>query len=232
MSDETSQLEVAKPIEEGPWTPTRRRAWLSGLALALMMLLVLGLLLARLIWLPFYFGLFFFLVAGLLAGACSFRIARLARPVSTGRLIRGVGVVSILTTCVFVIYEYRSVAATAAGERRFPEARNAAVNAGKSLQEVKSAVTDAFNRTLDADYPPGGTLGYIRWAFASGEMHLDVDGSSDKVAISHTGLAWPIRTLLAAVLLAAGLWASFESLRSGSPVTNVLGPGEEYEEEE
>lgn len=232
MADEKTQNEVAKPVIEGPWTAGRRRAWLSGLALSLMMLLVIGLLLARLIWLPFYFGLFFFLIAGLLAGACSFRVARAARPVATGRIIRGVGIVAILTTCAFVVYEYRSVASTAAGERKFPEARNAAVRAGRSLEEVKSAVTARFNETLDTAYPPGGTLGYIRWAIAGGEMNIEVEGSTDRVAITQTGVAWPIRTLIAAVLLAAGLWSSYESLRSASPVTNILAPGEEYDEED
>ena len=100
------------------------------------------------------------------------------------------------------------------------------------MREVKTAVTEEFETSLAKDYPPGGPLGYIRWAIAGGDMTLEVEGSKDKVAIGHTGIAWPIRTLVAAILLAAGLWASFESLRSASPITNILAPGEEYEEDD
>jgi hypothetical protein len=199
-----------------------------------LLLIATGFLLARLIWLPFYFGLFFFLVAGLLAGALSYRIARQARPVTRGRIIRGVFLVAVGATLVTLIWEYEHVAKTISeqsGQAKFAEALRAAVKAGRPPAEIRNAATAEFRSALQKTYPPGGVVGYIRWAFSAGEMSLEVQGCKDTVAIGHRGYAWMLRTVIGMILLAAGLWASFESLRSARPVSNILAPGEEYEEE-
>lgn len=214
-------------------SPTRGRPdrWWLAVALALVLLGALGWLLARLIWLPFYLGLFFFLIAGLLVGAFTFRFARPARPVSKGRIIVGVALIAVVGSLVTSVWEYRGFAATAGGERQFPEARNAAVAAGRPVREVEALAAEAFRQALRDEYPPGGLLGYIGWAIHSGEMELTVGASTDTVTTAHRGLAWPIRTAAGMLLLAVGLWLSFESLRSATPVSNILAPGEEAEDE-
>ena len=96
------------------------------------LLAVLAWLLARLVWLPMYFGLFFFLVAGLLVSAVAFRIARPARPLSTGAILRGALIVSLLTIAVTLFWEYRHFTATVGDPPHFPDARNAAVRSGRA----------------------------------------------------------------------------------------------------
>jgi hypothetical protein len=225
----TSQTPASAP--EPPWTSSRAKAWYGALLLSLVLLSAAGFLLARLIWLPFYFGLFFFLVAGLLAGAIAFRLARAARPVPHGRILRGIVGVSAASTLVVVLWEYDHFAATVGDQPKFPTARNAAVKAGRPPAAIKTLATEKFKAVLDRDYPPGGPVGYVRWALAGGDMRLEVEGCEDTASISQRGYVWTLRTLVGLVLLAAGLWASFESLRSAQPVSNILAPGEECQED-
>lgn len=215
-----------------PLTPSRRRAWRWALVLAFAMLAGLAWLLAVLIWLPMYFGLFFFLVAGLLVSAIAFRLARGARPLASGMILRGAAIVSVLAIAVTLVFEYRQFVDGIADPPHFTDARNAAVLAGRTAKEIKVRAGREFKSALASKYPPGGVLGYALWSVRSGEMTLTVDGESDKIASPHRGVAWPLRTLAAAVLLAAGLWLGLESLRSPTPTSNVLAPGEEPAEEE
>jgi len=201
------------------------------LALAFGLLVGLDWLLARLLWLPFYFGIFFFLVAGLIVGAVSFRVARGARTLTRGRIVRGALVLASLSTLVTVCWEYRFIAATAGAPPKFTDARNAALRAGRTPRDVVHQAAESFRAALAEGYPPGGVIGYVRWAISSGKMKIKVAGSTETVSIDdHRGLIWPIRTLVALLLMAIGLWLSYEPLRSPEPVSNVLAPGEAYEE--
>ena len=208
----------------------RSARWWAAVAIATLLFLPLSWLLARLIWLPFYFGLFFFLVAGLLVGAATFRIARPARPLSRSRLAAGVIIAALCGSVATILWEYRGFAAGVAAENRFAEAKNSAIRAGGKVDAIKAEAADEFRRILRTKHPPGGPLGYIRWAISSGKMDLEVRGSKEVIAIGHQGLRWLLRTGAEAVLLALGLWLSFESLRSPTPVSNILAPGEEAEE--
>jgi hypothetical protein len=230
MTQAPNQSPSPPTLMESPWTGERAKPWYGALLVSFLLLVITGFLLARLIWLPFYFGLFFFLVAGLLAGAISFRMARRARPVSQGRIIRGVSLVAVAAAMVTLVWEYEHVAKTI-GDSKFADARNAAVKANRPLGEVRKTATACFREALRETYPPGGVVGYARWAIRTGQMDLDVNACKDTVAISQQGYAWLARTVIGVILLAAGLWASFESLRSERPVSNILAPGEEYEEE-
>ena len=231
MTSDPDKPPTVPACERRP-APEQRRAWRFALLVVVLLLVPTSALLARLVWLPFYFGLLFFLVAGLLAGALSYRIARAARPISLTSLLGGLLFVAMVGIAITVTWEYRHVAATVGDLPKFPDARNKAVRAGRSAGEVRLSADHAFKAALDRDYPPGGVIGYVRWAVGGGEMELEVEGCKDTVGISHTGIGWLIRTFLGFLLLAAGLWASFESLRSATPVSDVLAPGEEYEEDE
>lgn len=223
------------PITESPpvadWTPHRRKTWWSALALAFGLLVGLDWLLARLLWLPFYFGIFFFLVAGLIVGAVSFRVARGARPLTRGRIVRGILLLAGLSSLVTICWEYRFITAGAGAPPKFTDARNAALREGRSPTEVLRQAAESFRDGLADHFPRGGVVGYVRWAIASGEMKIKVADSTETVSIGgHGGLVWPIRTLAAMLLMAIGLWLSYEPLRSPQPISNVLAPGEAYEE--
>jgi len=222
------------PDNESPtaavWTPQQRKTWWAALAMAFGLLIGLDWLLARLLWLPFYFGLFFFLVAGLIVGGISFRVARGARTLSKGRILSGIIVVSCLSSLVTTYWEYRFIAATAGEPPKFAAARNAAMRQGRSSKDIRRQAAAAFRRQLAERFPPGGVVGYVRWAQATGKMEIKVQGFTETVSIQQHGLVWPMRTLAALLLMAAGLWLSYEPLRSSRPISNVLAPGEAYEE--
>ena len=213
-----------------PWTWQKQRAWLRALVLAIIMLTVLGWLLARLVWIYNYFGLFFFLVAGLLVGAFAFRTARIVRPIEASRLVRTIAFITLCNMLIIIVWEYRHFAATVGTPPRFAEARNAAVAAGRPPVGVLTDADDAFNKYLGTAFPPGGVIGYIRWSVMAGECKITVGGVTETITSDHKGWIWPVRTTFAAALLFAGLWFSLESLRSPTPVTNFLRPGEEGEE--
>lgn len=223
-------------IEPSPeWTGEQRAAWRRGLSAGIILLSLLGWILARVVWLWAYFGLFFFLIAGLLVGAVSFRVARSARPMSRSAILWGVALIAGVAWTVTVVWEYRFISATIAAPEQFVDARKAAVQArerGEAGPSVDSLAAERFRAKLHDDYWPGGLIGYVAWATGSGEMELVIDGVSEKVLITQRGLAWPLRSLIAIILLAAGLWSNLESLRSPNAVSNFLVPGEEAEDED
>lgn len=229
-----SHLPDAGPGEidakDGGPRPQALRAWFLGQLTALVLLSGLGWILARLVWLPFYFGLFFFLIAGLLVGAVAFRVARPSRPLGRTRILVGVVAVSVIAWSATLILEFRHVAATIGDPPAFASARNAAAESNGPVKAIKAEATERFLAVLSAEYPPGGPIGYVRWAVCSGEMKLTVSGCQDQVSISQRGYAWPCRALATIVLMAAGLWSNLESLRSADPVSVFLVPGEEAEE--
>lgn len=206
------------------------RLW-TGLATAQLLLFFLAPLLARLIWLPFYVGLFFFLVGGLLVGAATFRIARPSRPIGDKPLLIGALTVGVITFCITTFFECRNFADTVADPPKFAAARNAVVQSGASLKDLESRAADAFRRQLRSQYAPVDAIAYVFWTIASGEMSLEVDGQKEKITSDHAGWIWPLRAIAEILLVAAGLWSSLEALRSATPVSNLIGLDEEYEEE-
>lgn len=222
-----------QPAEGPPATPSlpsNPAAWWYAQALALALLVGLDGLMAILIWLPFYCGLFGYLVAGLIAGGVSFRLARRARPLSRKQVLAGVLRISVLSLIASVCWEYGYISSTIGDPPKFAGLMNKAVRAGESPDRVARAAAREFRTRLASKYAPGGPLGYARWAVASGEMRIELDGTVETVSIGHRGFAWPARTAIGFLLTALGLWLGLESLRSRQAVSNVLAPGETYDE--
>ncbi len=196
-------------------------------------LFLFGALLGRLVFLYFYFGLFFYLLAALLCGAVVFQIMRPRRPLSRATIAAMTIVLSMVAWTGSVFWEYRFRAERIGEWPRFAAARAAMVNAERPFAIVADLAADAFRRRLRSDYAPGGMLGYIRWASAGGRMKLslgdlDLGGElfEDDVSVPHRGVGWIIRAGVSAALLAAGLWWQLTSLRAASPVNNLIDPEE------
>ncbi len=207
-----------------------RRQWRTALLATAVILIGLAWLLALLLWLPAFFGLFFFFVAGMLSAGLTFRLAAPARPISGGRLLRGIAFLAAVCTLATVFWEHHHVARTVADPPAFAKAKNAALQAHGSERGVVEQAVAEFRRKLAEDHPPGGALGYARWALAAGRMELTVGEHAEQFSIPHRRGVWAARTLVAFLLTAAGLWLSLDALRSAERVSNVLRLGEEYEE--
>ncbi len=204
--------------------------WRIALMATAVILIGLAWILALLLWLPAFFGLFFFFIAGMLSAGLTFRLAAPARPIARARLLRGIALLAAVSTLATVFWEHHHIAATVADPPAFAKAKNAALEAQGSEQSVVQQAVAEFRRKLAEEHPPGGAIGYARWALDSGRMELKVGEHSEPISISHRRGIWAARTLVAFLLTAAGLWLSFDALRSAERVSNVLRPGEEYEE--
>ncbi|MBX3394733.1 MAG: hypothetical protein KF841_05155 [Phycisphaerae bacterium] len=204
--------------------------WLAVAAVASLVLHSLDYLLGLVIWLPFYSGLFGYLLAGLIAGGTAFRLARTLRPVTRSRIIL-FSILMATANAPFALYwEYHHVAEGVAGLAGFRKLRARAARDNTPIKEVNDRINDEFRSQLASLYPPGRMLGYARWCIASGEMVIEVGDASDTVFTDHQGWVWLVRSIIAYVLSILGLVFSFDGLRSMQPISNVLAPGEEYEE--
>jgi len=212
--------------------PTHSSSLFVPAAVAALPLVLLAFLLARLVWLPYFFGLFFFLVAGLLVGAVLFRMLRVQRPIARSRLLTLISVFAVFGGSAVLVWEYRYVAGTIGAFPRFAAVCRRASEVGEPIREVRRRATASYRSGLARDWWPGGPIGYARWAVGAGTMPLTVDGETETVDVEHRGPTWAARTVGGLLLMGLGLWSSCAALRRSVPVTNILPPGEEPLEED
>ena len=215
---------------------------LAGVATGIALLAPLSWLLARLIWLWFCFGLFFFLIATLIVGSCVFRVLRPLRPRSRAYVAGLCVVIAGVTWMSCVAFEFRHIAATIGEPPRFTRARTAFVSAGRRAHEVDELADRAFRDALARNYSPGGVIGYVRWAATSGTMSLTLPRAegvesgpfADQCEIQHRRHWWLLRAAVAFSFLFLGLWWQLVDLCAAAPVRNLIDAelGDELEREE
>lgn len=208
------------------------KSWWVSLAACFVVLAALTYVLARVVFLPYYMGLFFYQVAGLIAGSAGFRIARPDRPIRRARLFSGAVLVALAAWCVSIVFEYHDRVDGIARESEFYAAKLKAIEQGGSAADVMERVREGVRDHLRTEHSPGGVMGYVRWVVHSGELTLTVDGVTDTVRIAHRKKAWVIRSIASIGLMTTGLYMAFLALVSPTPVTNLLVPGEEAEDDD
>lgn len=177
--------------------------WWLGVAVALGLSLPLGWLLSMAATLPFYLGLFFFALFGLMMGAAVFRVAALHRPYRRFTVLAGTILIILFAWSVSMVLEARGFA---------PDMANEAIRRSRDLGDRSHAeYLDAVQRQISAhlrkNYPPGGTIGYMRWAATSGVLHAS-DLAAVKVRLPpqpQRRIWWVIRVVLSLGLLAFGV---------------------------
>jgi len=154
--------------------------------------------------LPFFIGVFFFALLGLIIGAVVFRVAAPGRPygrglvwIGTAMLVGGVWAVSIVKE---------------ANDFPLDMARRAAAQSsdlgGKSLSQFKDGVAADVRHYVTKHYPPGGTIGYIRWVVVSGEVRRgSIESVNRTLNVPQRGAVWVIRSVLSLALLGFGIAA-------------------------
>jgi hypothetical protein len=152
--------------------------------------------------LPFYLGLFFFALFGLIIGAVMHRIASAGRPYRRVTLIVGTAIVVAFTWVCSIAKEARDfpndMACSAAGVTRYIGDR--------PIGEWRAEVADKVRRFLREHYPPGGALGYVRWVLVSGELKRgQIEGVDRTLRRSQRGYSWAIRAVLSLALLGFGV---------------------------
>lgn len=224
---------VTAVVPEDPW------AFGRALIVAAVVLIALDWLLGMLLWLPFFSGLLGFFVEGLIAGGIAFRYGRRARPIGRRRLWSGIALLVVISMIGVLFFESYHFCNRVGEPPYFTRSRNLvlksesdAASRKAALEELSSDAVSAIYAFLANEYPPGGMLGYARWATMSGTATIELRGESQSIRAEHRGWVWPTRTAIGAILLAVGLAMAFDALKDPTPVRNVLLPGEEYEEME
>ncbi len=178
----------------------------------LMFSVPLGWLLSHAAQLPFYLGLFFFPLFGLVIGAAMYRAAQRSRPYHSMPLIVGTTVVVLFCWLFSLMVESRDMPVwVAANASRNPRLKLQ----GQSIDAYRASVVVNMSQHLRQKYPPGGLLGYARWAATDGEITKDVaPGLMRTIHAPQRGVSWMVRVVLSVGLLAFGIGSQTLILRS------------------
>jgi len=185
--------------------------------------LPLGWLLSYGALLPFYLGLFFFVLFGLMIGALMYRLGAPARPIARRRIRLGTVLVVGFTWAVSITVEatdFPDQMATKAieGWRKLP--------AGTTADDFRRESAADVARHLNDNYAPGGVLGYLRWSATSSRLDRGVGKLRKPYQASQPRAWWVVRVVLSIGLLGFGIYSQVGPLtrlavakdRSGSAV--------------
>jgi hypothetical protein len=157
----------------------------------------------------FFLGLFFFALFGLVIGAVMHRVASRGRPYGRPALLVGTTVVVLVCWLVSIVNESRDfpndMAAQAMKTRYIGE---------QTATEFRAAIAADVRRLLNERYPPGGTLGYVRWVLTNGELKKgEIGGVKRVLKPRHRGFTWGVRVVLSIALLAFGIGSQTLTLK-------------------
>jgi hypothetical protein len=200
----------------------------GGVLLALIVgaIIALGLGMTLLSWalsLMFMLGLFFFMLFGLLIGACMFRAASRSRPVPRSRVVLISVLVAVVGWATALAKEatdfpanfiYRVLEKPNPGQPKLYVPKN-------SYQLVHDETEHFIRNYLSREYPPGGILGYFRYALSNATIKLDLPSQGRVYSIKPyvPRWVWCVRVLLALPLLFLTIYsvtAGLTRLPSGS----------------
>ncbi len=231
------QIDATQPTDGDVPSFGPARYWWRAVLVAAIITVPLNWLLGSLLWLPYYSGLFGFLVEGLIAGAVAFRVARAARPVTKWNRMVGIALLVVFSINVLLLFEYHHFRNKIALPPKFVTTRNRIIRQEKdeaarvaAVRAVETQAQQAFANMLANNFPPANAYGYARWATVAGVADIEVQGERERIEARHRGWIWPVRTGIGALLLALGFWLAFDALAQREPVRNVLLPGEPFDE--
>ncbi len=205
------------------WTtdvPGPHGRWWIGVGLACIFALPLAWLLSYAAALPFFLGLFFFMLFGLMIGAVAFRIAAPGKPYGNFALIAGTTILVVLPWSLSLFKEARD----------FPDdlARRISLRTrdigDRTVSEFRDAVASDIRRLLADRYGPGSIWGYIRWVLTNGELRrgeLPTLNAAVAVPTAQTKGWWAFRVVASAALLAFGISSQSLLLRGADKFHRV-----------
>lgn len=185
-----------------------------------------GVMLAYVAAIPFYLGLFFFLLLGLLIGATMFRCGRRAMPVHRPTLLLIGSVVVLLTWGTTLVTEYATFPelvarrTEAALVRRLTPAQRAEI-AAKSREQVLSALLGRPYKGGVADWLAGFPR-YLKWVARDGDMECPtiLDTATFTLTAGQSKVSWAFRIVLSMALLAFSILSQYLLLARQDKVKN------------
>jgi hypothetical protein len=182
--------------------------WIAGVGAGLLVSLPLGWLLSLAASLPFFLGLFFFALFGLVIGAAAVR--------ATGGGVVGRSAVRFGTAILVFVPLGASIVIEA---NDFP--RNKAEEAPRHVRTLGDRTAKEYQQEVERDIilwfaerqPPGGVAGYLRWIVTSGEIAKgEIPSLQQAVVTRPRGVMWIIRVVLSATLLTFGVYSQVSAL--------------------
>lgn len=187
------------PSDKPP--PPARTGWIGWSAIAGCVVgIPAGVLLAYLAALPFLLGLFFYLLLGLVIGATMYRFGAKARIPSKPTLWAiGLGV-ALVTLAASLWAEYRALPGSVTEAVR----HSLWMRFDPDMKARLETETRQFAaHYLQEHYPPGGVLGYVRWAISDGSLKCPrvFKESTTEYRLPQRRKLWVVRITLASVML-------------------------------
>lgn len=213
MEPQLDESQNASPSESTAPTEPAPTGWIGwSLVAGLAAAIPSGYLLAYLAALPFLLGLFFFLLLGLIVGATMFRAGRRA-PAPSAAVLWTIGsavALALMFTSLWAEYQAlpRSV------EKRVRKSIYESLTPEKRA-ELSRAVREYVDSQIQTQYPPGGFVGYLRWAVTSGTFECPriLRPGSVPYRLSHRRAMWVIRVGLSLLMVEWTLMAQLVGLR-------------------
>ncbi len=237
---------MTEPIEAAdypatPAAPARPRSsrgvW-QALAVGVLVATALGMtLLTWALALLFMLGLFFFMLFGLLIGACMYRAGRSAMPmrrrtvvlITLGAALAGWGV-AVSKECL----EFPRDFAFRVIDKRKYDGRNRIYipPVEHGVEQVTQQVRAFAAAHLLEHYPPGGVIGYVRYMSSGDAIAMNLPGQPRTITVPPPALPWVwwTRVLLSLPLLFLTIYSVTSGLaRSPEQADRIrvnAGPGE------
>ena len=184
--------------------------WWGGCVAGAVVSLPFAWLLSYAAMLPFFIGLFFFVLFGLIIGAVIHRVAAPKRPYARPPLLIGTVIVVMFGWSFSLIKEARDFPM----DRAHYVAEKTGHLGGRTVGEFHEAVATQLRQYLREHYPPGGTVGYMHWALTSGEIPKgSLEDVRMKLGQPQRRYAWAIRVVLSLGLFAFGIGSQTWALR-------------------
>jgi len=203
----------AAPASAEP-TPGPSGRWWLGVLFGAVVAGPLSWLLSHAATLPFFIGVFFFALFGLVIGASIHRVASGRAPYARAPIIAGTTL--IVLQCWGVSLHLESV--------RFPQdvatfAIEATLDIGdRTADEFRADVAENTRRFLRETYPPGGLVGYARWSLLSSRLTpQNIPGLRRPFRSDQAKVWWAVRVVLSVGLLAFGVGSQTLPLASTRP---------------
>jgi hypothetical protein len=194
-----------------PPTPTGWIGWalIAGAVVAV----PIGWLLAYLAALPFMLGIFFFLVLGLITGATMFRFGSKAALPATWVLWFIGSTVAIILSLTSLWAEYQALPG---GVKNVVRKTYYASFTQQDLADLQAQVRSHVDSYLADQYPPGGLVGYVKWAARNGTMTVPRFQKPGDVQyrLLHKQGKWLFRVVLCALLVEWTIMSQMLALRN------------------
>ncbi len=160
--------------------------------------------------LPFYLGLFFFMLFGLLLGAVAFRFGSPAGQLSKSAVRGGMAIIVAITWSASMYTEARVFPDQVAEEsmrqcRKLPEGMS-------GPEEFRALAAKEVVAYMGENYAPGGVFGYVRWAVSSSLVNPPTGLLRKPFRSSQPRGWWIARVLLSILLLGYGIYTQIVPL--------------------